>query len=83
VKVWFQNRRSKIKKLLKAGSIRDLGDNAVLEVVDNQAPDYDARNAETRISIQPMKRINHHYVEAAASHPLRWHPPPASLPSEG
>nr|XP_039267539.1 segmentation protein fushi tarazu-like isoform X1 [Styela clava] len=42
VKVWFQNRRSKIKKMIKSG-VNDPEELGIHAVVDNQAPEHDER----------------------------------------
>lgn len=56
VKVWFQNRRSKIKKMIKSG-VNDLDELGIHAVVDNQAPEHDERrrNSSERTQYSPAE----------------------------
>nr|NP_001027672.1 distal-less [Ciona intestinalis]CAC08210.1 Distal-less [Ciona intestinalis] len=75
VKVWFQNRRSKIKKLLKSGVVQDLDEIGIQSVIDNQAPDFDGEPP-----AESVKRARS-YDDHVDAESLQWNAPKQHCPS--
>uniref|UniRef100_F7BDJ0 Homeobox domain-containing protein n=1 Tax=Ciona intestinalis TaxID=7719 RepID=F7BDJ0_CIOIN len=75
VKVWFQNRRSKIKKLLKSGVVQDLDEIGIQSVIDNQAPDFDGEPP-----VESVKRARS-YDDHVDAESLQWNAPKQHCPS--
>uniref|UniRef100_H2Z654 Homeobox domain-containing protein n=1 Tax=Ciona savignyi TaxID=51511 RepID=H2Z654_CIOSA len=75
VKVWFQNRRSKIKKLLKSGVVQDLDEIGIQSVIDNQAPEFDPEQPS-----EATKRARS-YDDHVDTESTQWNAPKQHCPS--
>nr|CAB3238302.1 Dll-B distal-less [Phallusia mammillata] len=83
VKVWFQNRRSKIKKLLKTGVVQDLDDIGIQTVVDNQSPEYEQHQSmDHRLGAGGVKR-NRYDDDPRCDPNGGWNPAKMHCPTNG